>query len=231
MCSNLLVLKNPQSKSVLIRHSSRADLIAISRVHQSAFHNHLSSDLGKSFIVKTLSWYLENPELGFLLHLEEDGIIVGYVTAFYNNGSLKYGSSTTMGQFAFKQAVFSFFLRPWLLFHPDITKKWNLIFKQLKLKIGLKKKNSYLNYKRLENNDLISCSLLSIGIDQKFQGKGYGSQLIDAFEREVQLRFPVKLLELSVKPDNVQAKKAYLRNGWQVRDENEGNCVMFKILN
>ena len=214
-----------------IIQSTTSDLQEIAVVHQSAFPHHLSSALGNAFIRKTLTWYLIHPDLGFLLHLEDNGKVVGYVTAFYNNGSLKHGSATTMGQYAFKQAMVSFILQPWLVLHPELRAKWSLIGKQLALKIGFQKTFIKPSVGKVEKKTSNLCSLLSIGVDQKAQGKGYGSHLIQAFEREAIQRFHPSSLELSVKSDNIQAKAAYIRNGWQIRQEIDGNCVMYKILN
>lgn len=214
-----------------IVHSTPFDLQKIAVVHQSAFPKHLSSALGKSFIRKTLSWYLENPNNGFLLHLEDGGRVLGYVTAFYNNGILKHGSATTIGQFAFKQSIISFIFRPWLVFHPEVSIKWKLILKQILLKIGLRKDNNELSLVPVENKLSNLCSLLSIGVSQQSQGRGYGSRLIQAFEKEAQIRFQPSVLELSVKSENLQAKAAYMRNGWKVKQESNGNCVMYKQLN
>jgi GNAT superfamily N-acetyltransferase len=214
-----------------IIQSTPFDLKEIAFVHQSAFPNHLSSALGNGFIRKTLSWYLQHPNLGFLLHLEENGKVVGYVTAFYNNGTLKHGSATTMGQYAFKKAIISFILKPWLIFHPEVRAKWSLIVKQLVLKIGFQNNSNKPSARIVEKRMSKMCSLLSIGVDQKIQGKGYGSQLIQAFEREALKRFQPDTLELSVKSDNIQAKTAYKRNGWLVKHENNGNCIMYKKFN
>jgi ribosomal protein S18 acetylase RimI-like enzyme len=214
-----------------IIQSTSSDLKQIAFVHQSAFPHHLSSALGNAFIVKTLSWHLQHPDLGFLLHLEENGKVVGYVTAFNNNGTLKHGSATTIGQYAFKKAMISFMLQPWLILHPEVRAKWALIGKQLVLKFGFQKTTIKPSTYKVERKVSKMCSLLSIGIDQKAQGMGYGSQLIQAFEREAMIRFQPDTLELSVKSDNIQAKTAYKRNGWLVRHENNGNCIMYKNLN
>ncbi len=213
--------------------SDYKDLNAIAKVHQLAFPNHLSSALGRAFIEKTLTWYLQNPKNGFLLHLEDNGRIIGYVTGFYNDGTLKYGSATTIGQFAFKVALFSFVKRPWLLFHHEIRKKWKLLFKQFYVKISSFQKKKTKSNSILTVINVVSskfCGLLSIGVDPSAQQKGFGSILIQAFEKTAFEKFKVNQFKLSVRSDNMKARNSYLRNGWVLNFQKDGNCEMVKSI-
>lgn len=213
--------------------SDISHLPSIAKVHRSAFPKNLSSLLGNNYLKKTLQWYLENHSNGFLIHLEDEGKIIGYVTAFRSSDNLRYGSASTLAQYAFREAVLAFFLRPWLLFHPEIVEKWTLIKKQFIIRSKLRQEKAIssssvqLSRPKSKSN---SCGLLSIGLLKEFQGKGCGSALLSAFEYEAVEKFNPEVLELSVKTNNKMAISAYLKNGWSIEYQDAKNTIMNKFL-
>ncbi|HEU5290298.1 MAG TPA: GNAT family N-acetyltransferase, partial [Cyclobacteriaceae bacterium] len=72
--------------------------------------------------------------------------------------------------------------------------------------------------------------LIVIGVDPAVQGKGYGSQLLQEFER-VSRGLNFKKMMLTVRTQNEQAIRSYLRNGWETTKVEGASTTMEKQLN
>jgi GNAT superfamily N-acetyltransferase len=203
--------------------ASIKNLSPIARCHRAAFPASLSSALGHDYVEKMLSWYLST-ENTFLFYVNEGDQCVGYC-----GGMVKtiwgVGSASSMAQFSFNAAVKSFLLRPWLVFHKEIRAKFPFIFRNLINRFFRKKKN-------LGDSTVIFepyVGLVVIGVDPSYQGKGYGSIMLQEFERITRQRGLRKMV-LSVQSKNSQAIASYERNGWTNSYQNEELIGMEKRI-
>lgn len=72
--------------------------------------------------------------------------------------------------------------------------------------------------------------LVVIGVKNNFHGKGYGSILLQEFERIARQDGGIKRIQLSVRASNKKAIKSYLRNGWRVlRQDNQTKQLIKEI--
>lgn len=195
-----------------LKTSTHTDLPAIARCHRAAFPGALASALGQRYVAEMLSWYLSTDKT-FLFHLEVDGICAGYCGGMISDGTLATGSASGMAQHSFGAAVHAFLLRPWVLFHKEVRAKYPLLWRNLLMKLGLRAKVHAPAQKAKQRKDP-HAGLVVIGVDPAFQGKGYGSVLLKEFERRVVEDYGVHKLQLTVLANNVQAIRAYERNGW-----------------
>ena len=72
--------------------------------------------------------------------------------------------------------------------------------------------------------------LVVIGTRPDFQGKGYGSMLLQEFEKNVVQRGFKKMI-LTVNADNDKAIKSYQRNGWTITNLSGKSATMSKHIN
>lgn len=213
----------------LIRCSSRADLPTIARCHKAAFPSSLASALGKRYGAHMLSWYLST-EKTFLFHIEnEQGLCAGYCGGMVSDGTLGTGSASGMAQHSFYPAIWAFITHPWVIVHPEVRAKWPLLWKNIKMKLGLASKTHVTSAQRQERVKEPQVGLVVIGVDPAYQGKGYGSLLLQEFERRAVEIYGIKKLQLTVRADNEQAIRAYEKNGWVKDKSNQQSLSMVKI--
>ena len=212
---------------MIIEISKLSDLNKLAECHKKAFPNSLSSQMGNLFIKKMLSWYIVD-ERGVLFHISENNEIIGYCGGIIIKKSGLPGAATSITQHCFKTFIFSFILRPWLIFHSENIKRFSFIKRNLKYKLGLKK--------LIVNNTQepiipfsSSWGLVVIGVNPKYQGKGAGSILLQEFERLAKTD-GVQKISLSVKTINLQAIRAYTKNGWITGNNDEDSLNMYKEL-
>lgn len=212
-----------------IQNTHAADLRKIADCNTRAFPASLSTKMGKAYQVKMLAWYLSTDKT-FLFHLEENGRCVGYCGGMINDGTLPTGSASGMTQYSFKEAMQAFLLRPWLVFHPEVRKKYPFIWRNLLMKLGVKKKKQRSQGMQVALEREPQVGLVVIGVDPAYQGKGYGSLLLQEFERRALEMYVIRKLQLSVKADNAQAIRAYERNGWYKGEQQGESLSMYKDL-
>lgn len=211
-----------------IANSSEKDLKNLACCHRSAFPKSLSSKLGLNYCMKMLSWYIEDNR-GELFHLEESGKILGYCGCIKITMPGKYGSATSIFQYSFKVLIISLIIRPWLICHPEVIRRLPFIWRNIKIKLGLTKSNYKLKNDSYSDNFMPSMGLVVIGVLPEFQGKGYGSLLLQEFEKRAREK-GFRQVHLSVKKDNKQAISVYLKNGWKIGSSREDEISMFKSL-
>jgi ribosomal protein S18 acetylase RimI-like enzyme len=213
---------------MIIETTQMSDLNKMAECHKSAFPNSLSSKMGNLFIKKMLSWYIVD-QRGVLFYVSENNKIIGYCGGIIIKKAGLPGAATSITQFCFKTFIFSFLLRPWLIFHSENVKRISFIKRNFFLKIGLVKNKN----KNKNNNSQFpfqpSWGLVVIGVDSKFHGKGIGRVLLMEFERLAKID-KVQKVSLSVKSTNRQAIKAYENNGWIKGSQNDDSLYMYKNI-
>jgi ribosomal protein S18 acetylase RimI-like enzyme len=208
-----------------IINSTTADLAAIAACHKKAFPHSLSSGMGIKFLTKMLDWYLCN-DYAFLFHMENNGKIAGYCGGIKVDGTQPTGSASGMAQHSFQMAVISFIKRPWLLFHPEVRKKYKLIARNIVYKLHIKKP---ARRNISTSKEPVYVGLVVIGIDPVFQGKGYSKIILDEFEKRGR-SMGVSKLRLTVLPDNNTAIRAYRKSGWKEDIIANNSVSMSKII-
>ncbi|QNL20565.1 GNAT family N-acetyltransferase [Hyphobacterium sp. CCMP332] len=205
--------------------SNYSDLARLSECHQSAFPKSLSSRMGKNYLCKMLEWYIVSPK-AFIFHLVVDNEVVGYCGGLVVDGELATGSASAMTQYSFNSAVKSILMRPWLLFHGELLKKYSFVLRNLLYRF---KKPEISEAEKSEKKLDPYTGLVVIGVNQKFHGIGYGSFLLQEFEKRTKNIGLNKML-LTVKSDNDKAIKSYLRNGWEKAKLDSGSLQMVKYI-
>ena len=216
------------SKHEAIVPTGHTDLNVVARCHIRAFPSSLASALGTAYVAHMLSWYLSS-EKTFIFHIEdEQGRCAGYCGGMISDGTLGTGSASGMAQYSFRAAVWAFATHPWVFIHPEVRAKWPLLWKNILVKLGLRNR---VHFSAVQQQRMASdprAGLVVIGVDPLYQGKGYGSLLLQEFERRAVEVYGVRKLQLSVLADNVQAIRAYERNGWMKGEEKGGSLQMWK---
>jgi ribosomal protein S18 acetylase RimI-like enzyme len=82
---------------------------------------------------------------------------------------------------------------------------------------------------KIEPTKELTAGLVVIGVDPKFQGKGYGSLLLKEFEKKA-IDMNCIRMNLTVESSNASAIRAYERNGWKKDNEKDEHISMFKIV-
>lgn len=214
----------------MIKYATASDLPKIARCHVAAFPDSVTSLLGPNVVASMLQWYLSAPNK-FLFFTEENGICTGYCGGFILDGSDAYGSGSGMTQFGFNTALTAFMRKPWLLFHPEIRKKYAFIYTNVLRKLGLKKEQpkASLPQKNKAENEPLTAGLVVIGVMPNLQQKGLGSLLQQEFERKA-IAMGAQRLSLSVRTKNDKAIRSYQRNGYSIQREEGPSYIMTKML-
>ena len=203
------------------------DLPKLANCHLSAFPDALSSKLGCRFTEKMLEWYIVAAR-GVLLHVEKDGKLIGYCGGIKVHEPGKPGAFTSISQHAFWVFVLAYLRRPWFLLHPENFRKRSGIFRNVLIRTGLRTASS-----RLQpcTHDLFRANwgLVVIGVHSDYQHQGYGSVLLQQFERLANAD-GVSLVQLTVKSTNKNAISYYEKNGWFVSKRFEKSQQMQKKI-
>ena len=212
----------------MIRFATKDDLKELAKVHSAAFPDSFTTKVGMDFVRKSLEWYLSDDKK-FILCILDNNKPVGYCGCLMVDGNTEMGSTSATIQYAFKEAIKGIMMKPWLLFHPELSKNYKLIFKNIKRKIFPPKKKTSSAPKANTIRRERSVGIVGIGISPDYYGKGFGSQLQEAAEAEA-LKRGFTQMHLTVRKDNERAIKSYKRNGWVVDKEEKVTYSMKKQL-
>jgi ribosomal protein S18 acetylase RimI-like enzyme len=193
--------------------------------HLKCFPTSFASKLGLVYVSKSFEWFLKDENNRFLLHLECDAKIVGYCAGFRSSYPGE-GSTSGMLQYAMPEAIKGIIRKPYLLFHPELIKRYPLIFKNIRRRIFKTKKNiPVIN----QNCNESKIGLVVIGVLPEYRGKGCFELLMQRFEEECKKRNADKMI-LSVKAANARAVAAYKKVGWETSSQTKNGVEMFKMV-
>lgn len=194
---------------------SHTDLKKVAQCRIKAFPQSLSSKLGIKYVIKMLNNYVNDHN--FLLYIEENKKCIGFITGLA--GSAKYNCSTRMTvDVTSRQLIFGIIKKPWLLFHPMVLNNWAIGWEVFKNKFRTREaleKGKLINPPKLSPEVIDSVGLIDIAVAPEYQGKGYGSLLLEAFENHC-IKIGEHRMHLSVNPANNKAIKSYKKNGWKM---------------
>lgn len=209
---------------MLVQSTEYFELSDLARCHRAAFPHSLATALGRRYVTRMLSWYLSGSKT-FLFHVkDENGHIAGYCGGMVSDGTLPTGSASGMAQHSFYAALWAFATHPWVLWHPEVRAKWPLLKKNVCSRLGLRKKKDITPEQSKKMRAAPRVGLVVIGVDPACQGKGYGSLLLQEFERRAVTDYGIHQLQLTVLASNSTAIRAYERNGW-IRGQQAGNSL------
>jgi GNAT superfamily N-acetyltransferase len=158
----------------------------------------------------------------------EDHEILGYAGGLFVHKNSKHGSSTSMLQYTYRQAIQALIQRPWLFFHTQMFQNYSLLWKNIKIKLGISRL-SLKEQSAVQIPLVSSLGLVVIGTTLKARGKGAGSSLLRAIEEQARVLGAIKM-HLSVRKSNDAAIAAYKRNGWSIEKQQGKNYNMIKKL-
>ncbi len=203
------------------------DLVPIAKCHAKAFPDALTTKMGIHYLSKVFSWYLSTDK-AFLFFLKENDQVIGYAGGILVDGTLAHGSASSLIQHTFNDAIKALIVRPWLLLHRDFISRYALLTRNIVTKLRNKVRKTEVRSAIALKEPHIG--LVVIGVDPLFHGKGYGSVLLQEFERET-LQYGFKKMILTVKTDNQKAISSYSRNGWvAVKVENMSTQMEKRLI-
>lgn len=209
----------------IIKNSLKENLPDLAHCHISCFPTSLATRLGRSYVQKTLEWFLVDPNR-FLFQTSQNGKVTGYCGGFMPVKAGD-GSSSGMLQYAFKEAITGIIKNPLLLLHPEVRVHYPFLWLNIKRKITGRVKP----IKPVSNETPFKpyVGLVVIGVHPDFRGNGIAQELMKEFEKRAR-EFQKNEMVLSVKKDNARAIKAYSNFGWSTREEHDKTYVMHKFL-
>ncbi|MFN5663558.1 MAG: GNAT family N-acetyltransferase [Bacteroidota bacterium] len=184
-----------------IRLMNKNDIERLLSIHLQAFKGYMNASLGNDYVRAFLGWFQDSP-CGLALVAEENNQTIGYVVG----AQLGYGKE--LNNFLLKIGIWSILTNPRIFFHPQFI---GTIINRLKLLLQ-KSENETKNYAKLSGKGI---SLVGIGVDPLFTGKGAGVSLLKAFEEKAKL-LGYTFMRLSVYRKNERARNLYSKNGWKV---------------
>lgn len=213
-----------------IRESSVADLAVIAECQAACFPKSMGVLLGKKTIAKSLEWFLIEDKR-FLVQLEEDGKIVGFLGGFAPR-FIGDGSKSGMFRHSLPVAILQFIKKPWLLLHKEVRGYAPFFLKNTMLR--LKRRlfgQSPVKKVSLDNlSDYTRCLQLTVvGVHPSHRRKGYGQALLQQLEKYAEF-YQMPQLQLSVKKKNEAAIDVYAKAGWHISGELEDTYQMKKKL-
>lgn len=214
-----------------LSYCSTEDLKAIAECHKQAFPTSFSTKLGRRYLIKNYEWYLTSSKT-ILIKASIGSQVVGFCGGLLMDANSEMGSTSSVMQYTFRQAVIGMILHPWLLFNKEVRNNLGLIVRNIKRKLQPNASSQAAKVKLNKSEkeaQVASLGLVVIGNDPIYRGKGVGSELLKRFEVEA-VRMNAKQMHLSVHRDNAVAIKSYTRNGWSISKEMGDNFEMIKAL-
>jgi hypothetical protein len=188
---------------------SDAEIEIIARCRIDSFPNSFSSKLGIGYVKKMLSIYLTNEN--FLIYLTNGTDCIGFVTGMVPKNDFICSTREAIN-ITYKDIFFNIIKKPWLIFHPMVLSNLNIIFESSIRRLKGNREKKILP-KRTPIELKNSVGLIDIAVSPKYQGNGYSSVLLKAFESQC-IEKGFEKMHLSVKPENKNAIHSYLKNGW-----------------
>ncbi len=215
------MLLNPQS--VLSNYSH---LNKLTDCHCLCFPNSLATKLGKTYVKKTIEWFLADSQR-FIFHVEVNGEVAGYCGGFIPKG-IGDGSSSGMLQFGFNEAIKGFITKPWLAFNKEVRAAYPFIFRNIKRKL-FNNVNATTIVPKEPEKYVVNPGLVVICVQPKYRGTAVFGMLMNQFDVAVK-SYGFSNGFLSVRVDNKKAIKGYKRHGWTILETTYNTHVMQKHM-
>ncbi len=187
------------SSPVEVRELTKADLEAVTRVHNEAFPESAMTSLGSEAVRRYYEWLLLGPHDGTAIGAWEGDRLLGFCFGGVFRGAMS-------GFLRRNRAFLALLLltRPWLLGNETFRGRATSVWSQLNR--GKKKPPP-------PPTGPPPFGILAIGVDARAQGKGVGRALMEYSENAAR-QSGFSQMWLSVRQDNHQAVAFYERLGW-----------------
>ena len=191
-----------------------ADITELVEVHHQSFQGYINTCIGRNYTYGFFDWFLHYSNSVTLKAFSDKGI-VGYVVG------AKIGYNTELNRRLKPLAVKGVLSKPTVLLH-----KHFLFILKSRIKVLLSRSKNNTELKEPEGKGL---SLVGIGILPSEAGKGYGKDLMKAFEEKA-IELGYDYLRLSVYKSNERAKALYSKQGWKSVETSTPILYFYKEL-
>gem|GEM_PF-1523808 len=198
-----------KSPDVIIRKGELADLGGLIKLHEICFKNDrtLVSKLGKNYIKAYYNWLLSSDRT-FILVAAHNNTIVGMTIA----SDVSYQGPLLRN--TLKAAISAMIIRPWLIFHPDMIRRFfDIIF----------------FYKGIGKKTKIEPEVafwVSLGISPECRGIGLGARLTFTMMQECYSR-GARSIRGGFHKGNTSSRRVFEKCGFKVVPELETKSLIF----
>lgn len=190
------------------------DITELVEIHHQSFQGYINTRIGRNYSYGFFDWFLNYPNSVALKAFSDKGI-VGYVVG------AKIGYNAELNKRLKLLAVKGVLSNPIVLFHQHFL---------FVLKSRIKALLSTSNNTDLKEPEGKGLSLVGIGVLPNEAGKGYGKDLMKAFEEKA-IELGYDYLRLSVYKSNERAKALYSKQGWKSVESSTPILYFYKELN
>lgn len=202
-----------------IRLMQSSDLDEVIRIHISQFSGSRSTHLGKPFLRRMYSWFINHhPKLALVADYRNS--VIGFVV-----GSIG-GYGRNIFRYALPQIIFGILTHPSMILRKETFALWHSFVKGLLPRQSEPSKLSQPDQRPMQSNAALS----SIAIDSHYQGKGFGKALMQLFELNAR-QLGAQTTSLTVEKDNQAAINLYISCGWKIDKKNQQSVHFVKSLN
>lgn len=177
-----------------------ADIKEVVEVHHQSFRGYINTCIGKNYTFGFFRWFIGYPD-SISLKVSSDNGVVGYVVG------AKIGYNAELNKHLNPLAIKGVLLNLSVLFHKNFL---FILKSRIKALLSFSKKTS----SQVKDPDGKGLSLVGIGILPSEAGKGYGKDLMKAFEEKA-IELGYDYLRLSVYKSNERAIALYSKQGWR----------------
>lgn len=204
-----------QKTQIEIYELSGEDLTTITEIHRSAFPETALTKLGGETVRRYYEWQMDHAENALII----GAFVREKMAGFCFGGRFKDATSGFLKHNKF-YILWRILSHPWLvrdrIFRERILFGIKVLRKKMIRKAREKRLAKDASLKKAGESDtrLNSFGILSIAVDDRFQGEGVGYELMRASEDAARRR-KYKQMNLSVHTDNWQAIRFYEKCGWE----------------
>ena len=197
------------------------------RIHRISFKDHFNSRLGSSYAKAFIRWFGTSNEYDNIFICAVDGEteqLVGYICG------ARDGYSTSMNKKLMRLIIFSFLLRPWLIFD---RRFYELFGPKLKSILG---RSEYPDFNEFEQKlPQPIFSVTSFALEPEYRNAGFGIFLLERLFAEFFKRMDEKkagTIRATIRSSNKNIFKYYKSNKWLVApyDKNSKTIRFYKEM-
>ncbi len=191
---------------MIVRKAKIDDIKSICTLHQYAFNSdYFTSTFSPKMLTNFYTMLLKNNDYNYIALDDKDNPL-GFIVAGYRTGA-------TVNLFIKKNIISLSII---LLMNPKF------LFQKLKILLRRNSPNDFVSKAKLR--------LLAIGVKKDSENKGVGTQLIQFMDHDL-IQNGENVYGLSVKKDNTNAIKFYLKNNFKVEREERNSIYYVKEIN
>lgn len=208
------------SPDITIRKMTQADLKAVVDIHIEQFPGSRSTSLGRPYLRKMYRWFLEKQTMLCFVALNNDQVVGFTVGAIGGYGRKIF-------RYALPEIALGLVMHPALLLRRQTFLLWRSYLQ------GILPTRPVQNPMPVNPVQpiVLRASLSSIAVARAAQGRGVGKALMAALEESAR-HLGAGLLTLSVRSDNLAARRLYESCQWNVADatQDQDSVIYLKRL-